>query len=119
MSRADNSAFSRLRVEVRRLVAAIPRGRFTTYGTLAKRLGANPRHVASVLARLDGADSAAMPWHRVVAAEGRLSPNLDAALRAEQRSRLEAEGLRFDARDFIVDPDRFFHAAGPPREIGG
>lgn len=50
MSRS--TAFSRIRTEVIRLVARIPPGRFTTYGSIAVHMNCNPRHVAYVLARL-------------------------------------------------------------------
>ena len=70
------------------VVAAIPPGRATTYGTVAdvvaERLGrGGPRQVGAVLART-GAD---VPWWRVVNAAGRPAAHLRtralAALRAD------------------------------------
>lgn len=112
MAQGKPIPFATIRTGVLGLVAAIPEGRFTTYGTLARRLGVNPRHVASVLARLEAEESASLPWHRVVAAEGRLSQGMAEDLRGEQRKRLEQEGFAIDARGFIVDPDARFHAPG-------
>ncbi len=112
MAKREPVPFARIRAEVLRIVAAIPEGRFTTYGSIARPLGVNPRHVASVLARLEEGESETLPWHRVVAAEGRLSQGMEEGLRAKQRSRLEKEGFVIDARGFIVDPDRRFHAIG-------
>lgn len=117
MATRPSPAFLKIRAEVLRIVALIPEGRFTTYGSIAAHLNVNPRHVAYFLARLDGEESAALPWHRVVAAEGRISRGMDEALRAEQESRLTQEGLVVDPRGFIVDPDRHFHVVGPKREI--
>src|SRR5690606_28722728 len=104
--------FAIIRTGVLGLVESIPEGRFTTYGSIARHLGVNPRHVAAVLARLDEAESSSLPWHRVVAAEGRLSQGMTEELRTEQRKRLEAEGFAIDAKGFIADPDARFHAPG-------
>jgi methylated-DNA-protein-cysteine methyltransferase-like protein len=117
MASRPSPAFLKIRAEVLRIVALIPEGRFTTYGSIATHLNVNPRHVAYFLARLDEEESTALPWHRVVAAEGRISRGMDEALRAEQESRLTQEGLVVDPRGFIVDPDRHFHVVGPRREI--
>ena len=88
------------------LVADTPAGRVTTYGALAAALGIGPRQAASVLAHDPGA--AEVPWHRVVAAGGRLSiPH--PARRAEQARRLREEGV--DVRDGRVRTfDAFFYA---------
>jgi len=118
MASRPSAAFLRLRDEVLRIVSLVPEGRFTTYGSIAGHLGVNPRHVAHFLARLDETESAALPWHRVVAAEGRISRGMDEPLRAEQRARLEAEGVAIDERGFLRDPDARFHVVGPRREPG-
>lgn len=117
MGRAGSEASDRLRAGVLRLVASIPEGRFTTYGSIAFGLKVNPRRVAWFLARLSAAEAEALPWHRVVAAEGRISRGMEPGLRNEQRALLEAEGLVIDGKGFILDPDRHFHAVRPGREI--
>jgi len=117
MASKESAAFARIRVEVIRVVAGIPEGRFTTYGSIAGHLNVNPRHVAYFLARLSEEEAAILPWHRVVAAEARISRGMAEDLRVEQQGRLEAEGLKIDPRGFIIDPDRCFHVVGPKREI--
>jgi methylated-DNA-protein-cysteine methyltransferase-like protein len=112
-----SAAFARIRAEVIRLVGLIPPGKFTTYGSLAVHMNVQPRHVAFVLSRLESAESAELPWHRVVGAEARLSPKMDPDLRAEQKRRLEAEGLRVDDKGFIQEDASFFHSAGVRRNI--
>jgi methylated-DNA-protein-cysteine methyltransferase-like protein len=93
--RTAPSAWLRVYAVVRR----IPRGRVSTYGAvaLAAGFGRAARVAGWALHALPrGSD---VPWHRVVAAGGRLSLarlDLDAAL--TQRLRLEKEGVRFDAR---------------------
>ena len=79
---AKSTAFPRIRAEVIRLVALIPPGRFTTYGSIAVHMNCNPRHVAYVLARLTEEESAALPWYRVVAADARISRSMDPDLAA-------------------------------------
>ena len=117
MPKRPSLAFTRIRAEVIRLVALIPPGMFTTYGSIATHMNIMARHVAFVLARLTEEESAALPWHRVVSADARLSPNMDADLRAIQQARLEAEGMSIDAKGFIQDSDTFFHVVGIRRDI--
>lgn len=116
MGRTGSEASDRLRAEVLRLVASIPEGRFTTYGSIAFGLKVNPRRVAWVLARLSAAEAEVLPWHRVVAAEGRISRGMEPALRDEQLALLEGEGMAIDGKGFILDPDRHFHVVRPGRE---
>jgi methylated-DNA-protein-cysteine methyltransferase related protein len=76
------------------VVAAIPRGTVTTYGAVAARAGL-PKRARFVAFALKAAPAALdLPWHRVVAAGGRIA--LPATSRAcrEQCRRLAAEGVR-------------------------
>lgn len=117
MAKPKSIAFARIRAEVIRLVGLIPTGKFTTYGSIAVHMNVVPRHVASVLSRLTDEESASLPWHRVLGAEARISPNMDTALAEVQRQRLEAEGLTLDAKGFIQDSDTHFHIVGIRRDI--
>ena len=117
MPRQPSKAFANIRAEVLRLVALIPEGKFTTYGSIAIHMNVMARHVAFVLARLTEEESAALPWHRVVSADARLSPNMDPALSRQQRRRLKAEGLRIDKDGYIQDADAHFHNVGVRRNI--
>ena len=117
MPKRPSPAFARIRAEVIRLVGLIPPGKFTTYGSIAVHMNVVARHVAFVLSQLSEGEAAALPWHRVVASEGRLSQGMDATLRTEQQRRLEAEGLRLDAAGFIQDSDQHFHVVGVRRNI--
>jgi methylated-DNA-protein-cysteine methyltransferase-like protein len=76
-------------------VAAIPRGRVTTYGQLARRAGlpGRARLVGRVLSQTPAARL--VPWHRVVNSQGRLSLPKGSKAYSEQRSRLCAEGVEF------------------------
>jgi methylated-DNA-protein-cysteine methyltransferase-like protein len=86
------------------LVRSIPRGRVLTYGQVAALVGTarGARAVGWALRALDEKGAARVPWHRVVAAGGRISPRAGAGP-AIQRRRLVQEGVRF--RDGRVDFD--------------
>ena len=76
-----------------RSLAAVPRGRLTTYGALA-RLAGRPRSarwVGRVLATLP--TDSTLPWHRVVNAAGRISLPAGSPAAAEQARRLSREGI--------------------------
>jgi methylated-DNA-protein-cysteine methyltransferase related protein len=116
MPKPPSIAFSRIRADVLRMVALIPAGKFSTYGSIAGHVQGVARHVASVMSRLTAEESASIPWHRVVGAEGRISPRMDEALAAVQRARLEAEGIAIDARGFIQNDAAHFHSGVGRRE---
>ncbi|MBE2284862.1 MAG: MGMT family protein [Prosthecobacter sp.] len=109
--------FARIRAEVLRLVALIPEGKFTTYGSIAVHMNVVARHVATVLSRLTEEESKTIPWHRVVSADARISPNMDAKLAAKQKRLLKAEGLRIDRAGYIQGADDHFHVVGVRRNI--
>lgn len=83
------------------VVAAVPAGKVTTYGTVAARAGL-PRAARRVGAALQvlPADTQ-IPWHRIVNAQGRLSLPRDSLAYRTQRSRLEDEGIAFRPNDSI------------------
>ncbi len=75
---------------MRAIVARIPKGRVATYGQIAEAAGfpGAARQAAWALHASKG-----LPWHRVVAAGGRIALPGEQGL--EQRLRLETEGVRF------------------------
>jgi methylated-DNA-protein-cysteine methyltransferase-like protein len=82
------------REQVYAVVKTVPRGRVTTYGDVAARLGLRrvARHVGFALAALDpGQDD--VPWHRVVNAKGRISARNTDAAPCNQRCRLTEDGV--------------------------
>jgi len=82
-----------MRLKIERAVRAIPRGKVSTYGGVARAAGfpGAARMVARVLRRGFG-----LPWQRVLGAGGAIKLTGDSAI--EQRLRLEAEGVRFRGR---------------------
>ncbi|MBS0555786.1 MAG: MGMT family protein [Proteobacteria bacterium] len=74
------------------VIRAIPRGKVTSYGEIARRAGL-PRH-ARLVGRLLGDYSALkLPWQRVLRADGRIAFARGSAAFREQRMRLIEEGV--------------------------
>jgi methylated-DNA-protein-cysteine methyltransferase-like protein len=82
-----------MRLRIEQAVRAIPRGKVSTYGGVARAAGfpGAARQVAAILRRGFG-----LPWQRVLGAGGEIKLTGDSAM--EQRFRLEAEGVRFRRR---------------------
>lgn len=80
------------------LVERIPPGQVMSYGAIADALAdttgrASPRRVGTIMARYGGS----VPWHRVVAADGRLVPGHEE--RARRRYAEEGTPMRGDRVD--------------------
>ena len=117
MPKPKSKAYLRIRAEVIRLVGLIPKGKFTTYGSIAVHMNVVALHVGTVMASLTEEESATLPWQRVVGSDARLSPKMSKKLSQVQRKRLEAEGLKIDRRGYIQDSDAHFHVVGVRRNI--
>jgi len=92
---------ARIRAAVRR----VPRGHVATYGDIAEAAGENvtARQAGRALRAAGGA--AQLPWHRIVAAGGRIALPGDSGL--EQRLRLQAEGVPFSGRRVRISECRW------------
>ncbi|WP_181297121.1 MGMT family protein [Pseudomonas sp. Q2-TVG4-2] len=75
------------------VMAQIPAGKVVSYGEVAAMagLGRAARWVGRLMSQLP--DGTSLPWHRVIAAGGRLSLPAGSAAGHEQRMRLRAEGV--------------------------
>ena len=104
-ARLTNSGREEALTRILATVDDIPRGRVASYGQVAAEAGlpGRARLVGRALGALSG--ESALAWHRVVNAQGRISERPGGAM-VEQRRRLEAEGVAFDARGRI-DLERF------------
>ncbi len=80
------------RALLRQVIARVPSGKVITYGQVASAIGLSRSTRLTVWA-LQRAGR--LPWHRVVAAGGRIA--LRGAEGKEQRQRLRAEGVSFRA----------------------
>ena len=67
-------------------VEQIPPGRVSTYGAVGRLIGIGPRRVARALS---GGGGGAVPWHRVVRADGSVAE----PVRVRQLELLAAEGV--------------------------
>jgi methylated-DNA-protein-cysteine methyltransferase related protein len=104
--KTDRAGVMRLRIE--QAVRAIPRGKVSTYGGVARAAGfpGAARQVAATLRRGFG-----LPWQRVLGAGGHIKLTGDSAI--EQRLRLEAEGVRFRGRRVDMKAHEF--KSRPPK----
>jgi methylated-DNA-protein-cysteine methyltransferase-like protein len=97
-----DSSYARIYAVVRR----IPRGRVATYGQVATLAGLHRAARLVGYALHASHEHHGLPWHRVLAAGGRLTLiKLDPDAALTQRIRLETEGVRFTARG-TVDMER-------------
>lgn len=83
-------------------IRQIPRGKVSTYGAIARAAGSPglSRQVARIMSKSSG-----LPWHRVVGAGGQIK--VCGELAAEQRLRLEFEGVRFRGRKIDMGTQGF------------
>ncbi len=74
-------------------LAQVPEGKVVSYGQLAEMagLGRAARWVGRTLSQLP--KDSTLPWHRVLAAAGRISLPVGTASGDEQRARLRLEGI--------------------------
>ena len=84
-----NPVFSKIRATI----LTIPRGHVSSYGAVARAAGI-PRGARLVVRTLG--QSHGLPWHRVVAAGGRIAIPGEGGL--DQRFRLEMEGVKFSGK---------------------
>ena len=75
------------------MVCAIPRGRVSTYGAVARAAGLPGRARQAGYALKVAPRSLNLPWHRVVAAGGRIAFPVGSVEHREQTRRLRAEGV--------------------------
>ncbi len=77
------------------VVMLIPKGKVATYGDVARHAGlaGAARRVGRALRGLP--KDTAIPWHRVVNAQGRIVVPGGSAARSAQRTRLETDGILF------------------------
>lgn len=96
---SSSLSHERIFAEVRR----IPAGRVATYGQIARLLG-RPRAARQIGYALHRCPPA-LPWHRVINAQGRISLPADSTAALSQRRRLTEEGVTFVGGR--IDLDRY------------
>lgn len=92
--------------KIYRAVSKIPKGKVTTYGTIAKYLGiSNPRVVGYALHVNKDPDN--IPCHRVVNKNGELAPGYAFGGLTIQKQLLEQEGIKFEGSKVRIDSHLF------------
>ena len=92
----------------RRRILSIPKGKVATYGQVAAAAG-YPLYHRAVARLLRTEPAGSLPWQRVIGAGGEIKLRFEAG--AEQRLRLQMEGVQFKGRR--VDLARHQHSFGP------
>lgn len=87
---SGSPSYAHIKVDVLAVVATIPRGKVVSFAAIGRCLGVMSRHVATIVTGLDAAETASVPWHRVVAVGGAVGRH---PRRDEQIARLRADGL--------------------------
>lgn len=81
-----------IKKRIYRLVSLIPKGKVTSYGRIAKKLGIkSPRLVGRILH--ENTDPKNIPCHRVVHSDGSLAKNYAFGGAPEQNRKLKKEGV--------------------------
>lgn len=86
------------------LVSSVPKGKVTTYGTISKIIGIDPRVVGYALHV--NQDPKNVPCHRVINSKGKISKGFAFGGADIQKKMLIKEGVKFDKENYI-DLKRF------------
>ncbi len=82
------------------VVQQIPNGKVATYGQVASIVGNCTARMAGYAMAATPADYD-VPWHRVINAQGKISPRARSENTALQQQLLEEEGVRFSASNRV------------------
>ena len=97
----DGATFSE---RVWQLATSIPEGQVTTYGVLAKTAGGGAQSARSVCSILSKApNQAAIPWHRIVYAGGKVWMKPDCE--EKRRALYQREGILVNEKGMITNFD--------------
>lgn len=104
-------SYSPFTAKVIELIRAIPEGKVTTYGDIA-RAADSPRAARQVVRILHTCSKKEnLPWHRVVNREGKIALKPSEGYET-QRALLEAEGIRFGLSERISFESYYWDPAG-------
>ncbi len=82
------------------VVRQIPEGRVMTYGQVAAEAGL-AGHARQVGYAMHVLKDDTVPWHRVINAQGQVSPRAERGWEGFQRHLLEEEGVEFNDRGVV------------------
>jgi len=116
-SKTETTEFGTWVKNVWQVVEGIPRGCVLTYGEVARLAGpgGSARRVSQALRRAPRGMK--LPWHRVINSQGKISIPADSEGYAQQKSRLEEEGVVF--LNGKTDLQKFGYAGALDRLLWG
>jgi methylated-DNA-protein-cysteine methyltransferase-like protein len=84
-------------------ILAVPRGKVPSYGAVAAKAGL-PNGARQVVRALHSmSEKYALPWHRIIRADGRIA--LDGEGRALQITLLRGEGVKVSKEGTVIAPE--------------
>jgi methylated-DNA-protein-cysteine methyltransferase-like protein len=101
----EKSDFRTWALNVCQVIQGIPRGHVLTYGEVARLAGpgGSARRVSMAMRYAPKGEK--LPWHRVINSQGKISFPADSPYHAEQKKKLEKEGVKF--KGDAIDLKRF------------
>lgn len=87
------------------VILGIPRGHVLTYGEVARLAGPGGSARRVSMAMRYAPKGVKLPWHRVINSQGKISFPADSPYHAEQKEKLESEGVKFKGE--VIDLERF------------
>jgi methylated-DNA-protein-cysteine methyltransferase related protein len=85
--------------KVYKIVSKIPKGKVTTYGAIANKIGANPRVIGFALHA--NKNTNLVPCHRVINSKGMISGGYAFGGPKEQKKLLTKEKVNFNEKDEV------------------
>jgi methylated-DNA-protein-cysteine methyltransferase-like protein len=85
--------------KVYNLVSKIPKGKVTTYGSIAKIINVDPRVIGFALHANKNPKN--IPCHRVINSKGKISSGYAFGGKYSQKKILEKEGIKFDKKQTV------------------
>lgn len=89
------------------VIQRVPKGRVATYGQIAAEAGFAKRPRLTAQALRHAPDRLRLPWFRIINAQGKIAIPKGSRGHAEQRRRLEAEGVEFTRERIDLDVYRW------------
>jgi methylated-DNA-protein-cysteine methyltransferase related protein len=98
---AKSPFFARIKADVLKITACIPKGRLCTFTDIGTHLDVMPRHVAYILTTLEDDQKMVVPWYRVVGESGKIGTAKFCPEGTSQVELLKCEGVETCAGQIV------------------
>jgi methylated-DNA-protein-cysteine methyltransferase related protein len=90
---AGSPFYARIKADVLKIVASIPKGKVCTFSSIGEHLDVVPRHIAYILSTLEPLEKIQYPWYRVVGNDGDLGKPKSSETGESQSDLLAVDGI--------------------------